>query len=256
MNLQEFTPENSLKPYIKCYRIIESKEGQINQVLPNTSPALAFCLKGQISYINEHNIVLPTAVLSGLRKSIQLIKYAPQTTTIIVLFNEMGLSSLIPKGTHELYEQSVSMDNYFSRHEIEILQERLTQTENNVQRIELVERFLRSKLRYFKTDTIIAESISRIHSVYGNLRIKELISNFGISQDAFEKRFRKSTGATPKQFAHIVKMNSAIRQYQTRPSFLDLAFENGYYDQSHFNKDFKIFTGQTPTTFFSTKSYW
>ena len=104
--------------------------------------------------------------------------------------------------------------------------------------------------------TLISAAISKINAVNGNVRIKELIKEFHISQDAFEKRFRKITGATPKQFSHIVKMNSAIRQYQTVPSFLDMAFENGYYDQPHFNKDFKSFTGQTPTDFFRSASYW
>ncbi|NBP68757.1 MAG: AraC family transcriptional regulator, partial [Cytophagia bacterium] len=39
-------------------------------------------------------------------------------------------------------------------------------------------------------------------------------------------------------------------------SFIDMALANNYYDQSHFNKDFKRFTGQMPTDFFKSASYW
>lgn len=112
-----------------------------------------------------------------------------------------------------------------------------------------MKQFLLSKLIHFNTDKLISATINKINAENGNVRIKELAKEFFISLDAFEKRFRKTTGAQPKQFSHIVKMNT-IDQHKLVPSFLDMTFENGYYDQPHFNKDFKIFTGQTPTDFF------
>jgi AraC-like DNA-binding protein len=51
-------------------------------------------------------------------------------------------------------------------------------------------------------------------------------------------------------------MKAIVRQIPTSLSFLDIALENGYYDQSHFNKDFKLFTGQTPTGFLRSASHW
>jgi AraC-like DNA-binding protein len=86
--------------------------------------------------------------------------------------------------------------------------------------------------------------------------MKELSSHLHISQDALEKRFRTITGSTPKQFSYIVRMNAIIRQTRIVSSFLDVAIENGYYDQPHFNKDFKIFTGQTPSEFLKSASFW
>jgi AraC-like DNA-binding protein len=63
-------------------------------------------------------------------------------------------------------------------------------------------------------------------------------------------------GASPKQFSHIVRMNAAISKRKSSPFLFDLAFENGYYDQPHFNNDFRKFTGQTPTDFFRSASFW
>lgn len=257
MNLTEYLPTNQLKSFIKCYRVIESQDGLVNRVLPNTSFSLAFRTKGQVSYLNDNsNIILPATTLSGLRKSVRLINYSSQTTTIIVLFKESCASAFFGKGIHELYEESVSLDNYFSGSEISVVEEQLESTDDTKKRIQLIEHFLISKLTHFKTDDLISEVIAKISSVNGNIRIKELAKEFYISQDALEKRFRRMTGATPKQFSHIIKMNFAIHQYKTVPSLLNVAFENGYYDQAHFNKDFKNFTGQTPTDFFRSDSYW
>jgi AraC-like DNA-binding protein len=148
------------------------------------------------------------------------------------------------------------LEEFFTASEISTLQDQLTRSQSNARRIEHLEQFLMQKLTGIPTDKLISAAIDRIYTTRGNIRIKSLIKELYVSQDAFEKRFRKTTGATPKQFSHIIKMNSVIAQFKSSPGLADLAFENGYYDQSHFTKDFKLFTGQTPTDFFQSPRLW
>lgn len=257
MKAADYIPADILKPYIKAYKIIESSDGIVNRIIPNTSLTIAFRLKGQVSYIEgPGKIIVPPAVFSGLRKSVRLINYAPGTATLLILFKETGAAAFFRKPLYDLFEQTVSLDQYFSPSEVSSVEEQLAGVEANEEKIKVIEQFLSSKLLYNKPDLLIASAISRIYSENGNLKIKALTDSLYISQDAFEKRFRKATGATPKQFASIVKMNNAIRKNIAFPSFLDIAFENGYYDQAHFNKDFKNFTGLTPTDFFRSASFW
>jgi AraC-like DNA-binding protein len=56
-------------------------------------------------------------------------------------------------------------------------------------------------------------------------------------------------GVTPKQFAFLSKMKIVVLRAQQRHTVADIAFDAGYYDLPHFNKDFKLYTGQTPTAF-------
>ena len=257
MNMEEYMPAEILRPFIKTYRIIESQGELINRVVPSTSLAIAFCLRGKISYVSGTNkIALPAMMVSGLRKSVRLINYAPKTTALIVLFKETGVSAFFKQPLYELFEASVSLDNLFLQSEIAILEERLAETDSNKTKIAIVEQFFCSKLVYNKPDSIVSEAITRIYSNNGKIKMKELAAGLFISKDAFEKRFRKVAGASPKQFSSLVKMKTIIQQTSIRPSFLDIALENGYYDQSHFNKDFKLFTGLTPTDFFKSGSYW
>jgi AraC-like DNA-binding protein len=126
-----------------------------------------------------------------------------------------------------------------------------------MQRIEIIEKYLITRYYDYKPDKLVYAAIEKINACNGLLGIKDLTNSLYISQDAFEKRFRKMVGTTPKQFSSIVKMKAIIRRNPTPLSFLDLALENGYYDQPHFNRDFKLFTGQTPTDFFKkSASYW
>lgn len=257
MKLETHTPTISLKPFVKAYTIIESQNEITNRILPNTSFALAFRLRGQISYLNDNNkIVLPSVVFSGLKKSVRLINYAPHSAALIVLFKETAVSAFFKQPIHELFDQSIALDNFFPLSEISLVEEHLAESKNNAAKIALIEEFLLSKIIHHDSDRLISEAVAKIHIVKGNIRMKELANGLYISQDAFEKRFRKMTGATPKQFSHIVKLNAVIRESNKTDSLLDILLENGFYDQPHFNKDFKIFTGQTPTDFFKSASYW
>lgn len=257
MKIEEYAPADLLKPYIRAYRIVESQDELVNRVIPNDSFALAFRLNGQISYINgaEKNS-LPGATLSGLRKSVRLIHYAPHTSALIVLFKETGVPAFFRQPLHELFEESVSLDHFFPHSEISMIEEQLAETINNRAKIAVIEQFLCAKLFYQKADSLVSEAIAKIYRNSGFIKIKELADSLFISQDAFEKRFRKVTGTSPKQFSSIVRMKALIDTKKPVASFLDLAIENGYYDQAHFNKDFKLFTGLTPTDFFKSDSYW
>lgn len=257
MKFETHQPTELLRPFIKAYTIIESQDEIANRILPTTSFALAFRLRGQISYLNDNSkIALPRVTLSGLRRSVRLIHYAPHSAAIVVSFRETGMAAFSKHAIHELFERSVASDAFFPLSEISSVEDRLAESESNASKIAIIERFLLSKITYPNPDTLVTQAIAKIYSVKGNIRMKALANSLHISQDAFEKRFRKKTGATPKQFSHIVKMNAVIRQNNITASLLDIVFENGYYDQPHFNKDFRIFTGQTPGEFFKASSFW
>ena len=257
MKISEYTPTGLLKPFIKTYKIIESEDEMTNRVLPGTSLAVAFCYKGQVSYISDNKQErLPTSTISGLRKSVRLIRYLKDTATIIVLFEETGARAFFNEPLYKLFEESISLDTFIKQHKSAAIAEQLAEAQNNVQRIAIVEQFLLSNLCNYTADELISTAVGKIHSTKGAIKIKELANTLYISNDAFEKRFRKIVGTSPKQFSSIIRMESIAKQNLQTNNFADIAFNAGYYDQPHFNKDFKLFTGQTPKDFIKTSSFW
>jgi AraC-like DNA-binding protein len=257
MKIEDFIPTESLQPFIKTFRIIESQKELANRVLPNTSLAIAFRFSGKNSYsIDTGENQLPQTTFSGLRKSVRIINYESNTSTLIVLFKECGAAAFFKEPLHELFEASIPLDCIISPSEIIIIEELLSSAQTNEQRVAIVEQFLIKRMNGHKLDQLIAKAIEEIHFAKGFLKIKELADHLYISHDAFEKRFRKIVGTTPKQFSSIVRLSSIISQGQNNPNLLDIIFEAGYYDQSHFNKDFKQFTGQTPTDFLKSDTFW
>lgn len=257
MTIEDYKPTDILKPFIKTYKIVESQEEVENRVLPNTSLAIAFRFKGQNTYHTDtEKIQLPTITFSGLRKSARLINYSRNTSTLIVLFKEIGASAFFKDSLHDFFENSISLYNIIHRHELTRIEELLNIAPNNSQRVLIVEEFLLGKLIHFKPDKLISGAVAKIQFHKGFIRIKKLADSLYISNDAFEKRFRNIVGSSPKQFASIVRMSSIINQKPTNLSLLEIAYDLGYYDQSHFIKDFKLFTGQTPVDFLKSKNFW
>lgn len=257
MQMKDFLPADHLQPFVKTYRVIECQDEKINTVLPGTSLALAFRFKGEIAYLNESGPeALPSITFSGLRKTVRKIRYAPKSSAIIALFRETGISAFFSHPIHKLFEKSLPLELFFPSSEIRMIEEQLSGSTDIKEIIAVIDNFLTKKLISNRRDSLIEEAIARIRMAHGNIRIKSLASELFISQDAFEKRFRKIVGSTPKQYASIERMQSIIRYVRQGGNINKLAFDAGYFDRPHFNKDFKLFTGQTPTAFFKSPSFW
>ena len=73
----------------------------------------------------------------------------------------------------------------------------------------------------------------------------------GYSRKQLINRFRQHIGLPPKLAARVIRFSHAVRllQESEERNWMDIAFDAGYYDQSHLIRDFLEFTGSTPTEY-------
>ncbi|MDH7460348.1 helix-turn-helix domain-containing protein [Chitinophagaceae bacterium 26-R-25] len=257
MNAERYSPSAILQPFVKTYMIIESDGSMVNRVLPDTSIVMAFVCRGKVSHENNNEIKeLQSAMLTGIRKTSRLINYAQNTSVLLVIFKDAGAAAFIKEPLHMLYSESTPLDNFVKRQSLQDIQEQLGEAGNNTEKIRIVERFLIDRLRDVPAETILNEAVKRIQFAKGAIKIKDVIRDLPVSVDAFEKKFRHMVGVGPKQFAGIVRLRSIIDNYSPDSSLTSAAYEGGYFDQSHFIKDFKAFTGQSPKDFFKSPLHW
>jgi len=97
-------------------------------------------------------------------------------------------------------------------------------------------------------DTSIKLAISTLINTKGLIQIKQLREQLYITERTFERRFAKEIGVTPKQFAKIIQFSFSLNQIQESDytKLTNIAYENGFADQSHFIRTFKKYTGETP----------
>lgn len=94
-------------------------------------------------------------------------------------------------------------------------------------------------------------ALSLMIRTQGDITLKHLHSELSISERSFERRFNRHVGVSPKMFTRICRFQAALLQLRNNHfrKLSDIAFDNGYADQSHFIRAFKEFTGHTPLSF-------
>jgi AraC-like DNA-binding protein len=83
-------------------------------------------------------------------------------------------------------------------------------------------------------------------------QLHDIIKELGISERTLERRFHDRLGISPKMLIRILRINYLwrITSSKTEIDSHDLVFIGNYFDQTHFIKDFKSITGETPDAFF------
>ncbi len=154
----------------------------------------------------------------------------------------------------EFFNGTIALDDIVgSSTELSRVHERVAEASNHARRIQAVENFLVAHTANARPDLFVSSAVSKIEEARGMVRIEHLARRVGLSQSALERRFRRMTGASPKQFASIVRLRHVLRLRAKGADFTSIAVEAGYCDQSHFIKDFKQVTGFAPESFFQRK---
>jgi AraC-like DNA-binding protein len=91
----------------------------------------------------------------------------------------------------------------------------------------------------------------RLHESGGQLRIGDLAAEIGTSRRYLEMRFAEQVGLAPKTVARIARFHNAARLATMTPrrDLAELACACGYSDHAHLDREFREFSGCTPTEF-------
>lgn len=80
--------------------------------------------------------------------------------------------------------------------------------------------------------------------------LDKLSGEVGISKYYLIRLFREYVGTTPKEYINILKLKKACKLLkETNLSMLEISLLLGFYNQYHFSKSFKQFSGYSPTKF-------
>lgn len=85
---------------------------------------------------------------------------------------------------------------------------------------------------------------------YSNpVSINDLADLSRMNKYALIRQFHAAFGMTPSKYLVNLRVNHAKKMLQHDQNIADIAVSSGFYDQSHFGKTFKAYTGVTPAAF-------
>lgn len=134
------------------------------------------------------------------------------------------------------------------------ISQKMMETQSNEERLQIICDFLATSRNEIKYKEVVF-AVKRILAAKGNLNITKLSDQIALSQRQFGRKFKEQIGFTAKSFSKIIRFNTILEHPKnTEYTLTQLAFDHGYYDQAHFIKDFKEFSGYRPSTYFSGKA--
>lgn len=137
---------------------------------------------------------------------------------------------------------------------IKNLQETLIETPELKCRIMLIENFLLRQLALNEQYSLKIDKVGQIlngmKSTLNDSNISHIASRHGISTRYLHKLVYEHTGLSPKFYNKINRFQLSLKLITKKEQPLtSIAYDCGYFDQSHFIKDFKSFTGVTPSAY-------
>ncbi len=246
-----YIPAEALRPYVKAIVISRSDQAGSYKVLPDTAIVMGFQFSGRLSSeSNGNRHPLSNAGITGLSDAYKLFVNSAHTSSVLVYFSETGAAAFFPQPMNELFGRSLALDDLVMAAQMDVITEQVHLAINDAGRVAAVEKFLLERLNPQGRDELVDLAVALIRQAKGTIKIAALAQKLNISQSRFEKRFRKIVGASPKKFASIIRLRQVLSQVEKGDNFTAGALDAGYFDQAHFIKDFKSFTGQTPEQFF------
>lgn len=252
-----YTPSAELQPYIKCFWSLEDEkqdEPVRQRVLPDGCMEMIFHYGDPYRqhFGDGSSIIQPRNFVFG-----QITKYieiAPTGTSGVISarFLPEGICPFIKMPIASLENRAVPVAEIFG--DGTILEGLILNANNNEERIQLIESFLITKLSEPNTiDAITRSCVEAIFQSQGQIGVVELAGKMNINRRNMERKFSTMVGMSPKQLARVARLQSTLKMLEQKrfTSLTSLAYENGYYDQAHFIKDFKYFTGMSPKSFYA-----
>ena len=257
MIFQKITPEHRLSSFIRFFYLIKvSPQGLplVFDYLPNGTSDMVFVCNGKFSFHNTHHKgeTLPASYVFGCQPESFHFSVNEPLTLFGIDFTPYGLHLISGMSVNEFTGSFCALDVLFGKEGKE-LTDQILETKNTGRKVTLIESFLiKLFITRYKPLPVIISAVNQVRDIHGRISMSTLSSSLDKGERQLERIFNRAVGLSPKLFAQITRFNYIFKLIKDCPTvdFQDIAFICGYYDQNHLIKEFKQFSGVTPSEYF------
>ena len=265
MSVQKYFPCDALKPYIDFYWLYNANEdNRFNQLLPAGYVEVGFKL-------NDIDII---TIIDGHSYPIADIKIMGQLTSPGGAIKSKGAELLVVRflmHTASLFFSSnmaVFTDRFYDFKDVfyaekDSFYNQIREQKNINKKIEVIEKFLLKQIAKNTAKMAVLKPIAYLSKVvFENVRatasptleLQKICLGLGFSDRYLRRIFSEHVGVSPKTYLGIMRFQQSLALLEANESYTAIAFRCGYFDQAHFNKEFKNYTGITPTAYSNLKA--
>jgi AraC-like DNA-binding protein len=248
-------PDPRLRSYVSCYFVAMPPSGALaprardeELLLPDGHSELVFILSGgferwPVDQERARHTMRPSYLIGGRSHSV-LTRAIGELIVVGAKLDCAALRSIIRTPLADFREGTLSL--------ADLNQRALLDLEDAIANAPSVEAIRTSFDRFFldalrsaqRGDAAVIALQRRIRRERGALPLMQWMRSHRLDPRNFERRFCEWTGLTPKRYARVIRFKHSYHRFisGSRSTYLE-----GYYDQSHFNREFKYFIGIAPS---------
>jgi len=257
LNPRTYEPNIELTEFVKRYWTLDGEKENIplkNTIVPDGTMKLIFHYGDAYKHhsLNGEITILPKCFLIGQLTKPYIIEPIGVTGSFVVQFKPNGFLPFTSIPIKEMENTAVPLEKLFGENGIKLGNQILIANSTS-ERIQIVETFLLRELAdKNRIDTIVKSTVETIFNANGQFSVNEFSKSNNINRRQLARKFSSSIGLSPKQLAKTIRIQSTLKILLNEDvsSLTDLAYKNEFFDQAHFIKEFKEFTGLTPKEFF------
>lgn len=254
-NYREQQPRGPLAKYIDCiwtedfYKVGRNKN---HHIVPDHSVELIFSKASMARDLGDGaGKQQMQSHLVGLKTRPQLVSF-DESPVIGVRFRPHGLYPFLKGSVRNTIDHCLLPETAFGKG-INRLEEQVLEAQSFEERFAFIVDFFTSELNRvgFYEDPLFDELQEVLELSAGSVPIHKLSLKFGVSVKTVERRFLTYMGITPKKYALSLRVIEALKSSRVNKteSLVFTAHQFGFFDQAHFIKEVKKYTGLLPKDF-------
>ena len=264
MRLQNIEIPPQLKGYINKMWLFESSGRapieDMKMIVPDGMAKLTIPFRNGVSGKNKDYFHLSKEsqiTLIGIQDipAIVDVEYDAPHSNIGIEFSPIGAYRIFRLRQSELKNKLFLLEEIFGKSARQI-QEIIAATEDINKKIQLIQAYLIKLLSKSEPDLILDYCIRQISSTKGLITVLELERKTGYSSRWIYEKFMEKVGLSPKSLSSIIRFNQFYQRWAKNPGtdFFKEDLYHYFYDQAHFIKEFKRFTGFSPFKFIRSEN--
>ena len=252
MILQNFAPSLKLRSCIKKYYLVEGDFGEKTYDVFFADGCLEIVFNLDVAFyrddVEEHWAKVIGQIVEPLH-----VKAKGQGKSFGIWFYPHGFAMISRIPAEELTGKAIALDAVLDKDFIDFVGTRLVKNDMNglIDGLNTYfEGILKNQINAPKV-AVANRAVRRLPGLQDELSLNELAKECNVSQRYLQKIFLERVGLRPKQFQRIVRFQKALEYLNAKPAgrLTTIAHDAGYFDQSHFIREFKKFTGLRPSQY-------
>ena len=261
MHIVRHLPSAPLARWVDCFwysagQLSAELEHGRHSALPTGAMDVVFNL-----YRDRHRVLLADgnaiqtdgAIVHGAQSGYFIIPARSHGPVAGIHFRPGGGAALLGVPAHELSDQHVALSDLWGMRATH-LRTRLLECTSPRQIFQTLEQALLAQQPHLQGPLVhpaISFALRNFAACSAVNRVAPIQAATGYSARRFNALFEQAVGLTPKRFCRIQRLRAVVEQVARGApiEWAQVAADSGYFDQSHLNRDFRLFSGVTPARY-------